>query len=155
MRATIVSGAMSTNSGSPSMFRAVSRAASVMWFAFDPDSFGIAGQFGNSAPVVIALPVGVDDIVLDRAPPGLPSVDIGGYRGAGVLRDYAPVGAPERTVQKAGIVGDVVHRRQQYSRNVARSHDCAKGAEAAVVFTFAERQHGFLAVVAGKVFRAI
>ena len=78
--------------------------------AFNPNPLRAASEAGHSAPVVVALPIRIDDVLFNRAAPRLARVDIGGNSGAGLLRYNAAIGAAKGTIQKARIIGDVVHR---------------------------------------------
>ena len=72
---------------------------------------------------VVALPVGVDDVVsAHRAPPGLPAVDVGTDRDHLVLGDHQRIGAAERAVEKIAVVVDVVVRREDRRFDVLLVH---------------------------------
>ena len=78
----------------------------------DSDAAGVADEFRDRAPEVVALPVRVDDVFTNRAAPGLAPVDVGRDRRACLGRHDAAVGTSERAVKKPRVIRHVLHRRQ-------------------------------------------
>ena len=101
----------------------------------------------DRSPVIVTLPVGVNHVVAVAATPGLAQVDIGRHGNAALGRNHAGIGATERTVQKAGVVGDIVHRGQQHRIDIAAAHQLPQPAQAIFVFAVGKRQPGFFTIL--------
>ncbi|MNE19962.1 hypothetical protein D3C80_1130630 [compost metagenome] len=113
---------------------------------FDADARGQRQRLLDGNEVVVALPVGVDDVVsADRAPPGLPAIDIGADRDDFVLGDHQRIRAAERAVEEVAVVVDVVIRREDRRFNVLLGHVGPQPGVAGCIFL---RRKGRLHLVA-------
>ena len=108
--------------------------------ALDPQPCARRDQARDRTPEIVPPPVGIDHVLAHRAPPGLPAVDIGRNGGAGVGRDDAAIGPPEAAIEKATVIGDVVHRTQQHRIQPAPRHDRAQTGKPRLVLRHIERQ---------------
>ena len=54
----------------------------------DADTSAVLNQLLDGNEVVVPVPVGVDEVVPEGAPPGLTCVDVGRDRGLALLRDH-------------------------------------------------------------------
>ena len=118
---------------------------------------GLAGadDAGHHAPEIVALPVCVGDVVAMAAPPGLAGVNAGADRHAFGLCHHAGIGTPERAIEKARIIGHIVHRGQHHSVKAVQLHDVAQARQTVFIFVGAKGQHRFGAIVKAILFRAI
>ena len=73
-----------------------------------------ADDVRHRAPVIVAPPVGVDHVLAMGPAPRLAAVDIGRDGDTAVLRHDAGIGPAERAIEKAGVIGDVVHRGEKH-----------------------------------------
>ena len=76
--------------------------------------------------VTVPLPVGVDDVVAEGTAPGLAVVDVGA-EGDGLVRgDDEAVGPTEGAVEKAAVIMDAVHRREERRVDAGLGHVAAE-----------------------------
>ena len=98
---------------------------------------------GNCAPVVIALPISIGDVVPKAAAPWLAGVDAGGNGDAIRCGDNQAVGTAKGTVQKARIIGDVMHRCKNSRVDTFVAQDAAQPRKAGFIFRIAKGQNRF------------
>jgi len=97
--------------------------------------------------VVVALPVGVDEVVVSNGPPpGLARVDIGRNTDNLTLRHDQAIGPPKRAVEKVAVVVDVVDGGEQHGVDACVGHMGSQRRLPTVVFALAERGFRLLAV---------
>jgi hypothetical protein len=104
------------------------------------------GDRPHRAPVVVARPVRIGDRVAMGPAPRLRRVDSGADDDAVRGGDHQAVGPPEGAIEKARIIGDVVHRGKQAGGYALALHVLAQERQARVVFPGRERQ-GLVALV--------
>ena len=90
--------------------------------ALDADATRLRDDRAHRAPVIVALPVGINQVVAETASPGLPEIDIRRDGNAALGGDDTGVRPAKGAVEKAGIIGDVVHRGQQHRVDAAVRH---------------------------------
>ncbi len=83
------------------------------WWALAAGARAWADRRRDGAPVIVARPIGVDDVVARRAPTRLAAVDIGADGGAGVMRHAKAVGAAAAAAEQARVLGAVLRRGEQ------------------------------------------
>ena len=123
--------------------------------AFDADATAFADQSRDSAPVIVALPIGVDDVVAMRPAPWLATVDIGADGGTGVVGHDKAVRPAKAAIEKARVIRDVLHRGEQHRVQIMAGHDGPQARDALVVLGHCERQGGLVAIVAGEGLRTV
>jgi hypothetical protein len=75
----------------------------------DPDRGPVLDQLADRLEVIVALPVGIDDVPIGMAtPPRLAAIDVRRDRRRRVLVDDQRVVAPEPAVEEIAVVADVV-----------------------------------------------
>ncbi|MCY1410323.1 hypothetical protein D9M71_256890 [compost metagenome] len=113
----------------------------------DADAARLGQGLLDGDEVVIALPVGVDDVVgADSAAPRLATVDVGADADHVVLGDHQRVGAAEGAVEEVGVVVDVVVRGEDRSVNILRRQVRAQPGLAIGVFLGGEGGFDLVAI---------
>ncbi|MNO79006.1 hypothetical protein D3C76_701620 [compost metagenome] len=111
------------------------------------DARGQRQRLLDGNEVVVALPVGVDDVVsTDRTPPGLPAIDVGADRDNLVLGDHQRIRAAERAVEEVAVVVDVVVRGEDRRLDVLLGHVGPQTGVAGCVFLCGESRFDLFAV---------
>src|SRR4029079_17914703 len=152
MRRRIVAGLASTSSTPGTAASSLARPSSVRWsnstpsrrvpFASPATAWNRLSNLapqprvpvrepGHGVEPVVALPVGVDDVVAVRAPPRLAPVDVRADRRLVVGGAEKAVATRERAVQEVGVVVYVVDRGEQHRVHVELRHGGAQAGEAA------------------------
>ena len=98
------------------------------------DDLVFAGHRQDRAPVIVALPVGIGDAVAMAAPPRLGGVNAGRDGHTFAAGDNQAIGAAERAVKKARVIGDGVHRGENAGVNAMHLHDLAQTLDAGIIF---------------------
>ena len=102
----------------------------------------------DRAPIIVALPIGVGDVVAVAAPPWLTCINTRRDGDALRRRHHQTIRAAKRAVKKPGIIGDVVHRGENTGVNAVHLHQIAQPGKAVVVFRCGKRQHAVALVKA-------
>ena len=106
-------------------------------------------------PEIVALPVGIGDVVAIAAPPRLACINARADGHAVAGRHHATVGPPETAIQKPRIIGDIVHRGQHDGIQPVQFQNVAQPLQARGVFFRRKRQDRLAAMVKAVVFRAL
>ena len=122
---------------------------------FTANHLGSAGDRRNRPPEIVAFPIGVGDGVTMAAPPRLARIDPGADRDAGGGRHHHRIGAAKRAIEKAGIIGDIVHRGQHSGINSGIRHDGAQTGQPGLVFLGGKRQRHLFPIVKPVEFWAV
>ncbi|MCY1540348.1 hypothetical protein D9M68_759820 [compost metagenome] len=113
----------------------------------DADAAGLGQGLLDGDEVVVALPVGVDDVVgALGAAPGLAAVDVGADADDVVLGHHQGVGAAEGAVEEVGVVVDVVVGGEDRGVDVFRRQVGAQPGLAVGVFLGGEGGFDLVAV---------
>ena len=102
------------------------------------------GQDGT--PIVVPLPIRVGDIVAITAPPGLRRINPCTESDSIGCGHNLRIGSPKRAIEKARVIGDVVHRGQHNGINVLVRHRGAQPGQPRFILRISERQHLFALV---------
>ena len=96
----------------------------------DADLAAVGDQLLYGAEVVVALPVGIDHVIAEGAPPGLTAVDVGRNGGRRLLAHHQPVVAPELAVEEVAVVVDVVVGGEEHVVDALGRHVSAQFGQA-------------------------
>ena len=114
-----------------------------------PTNSGVGQHGGNGMFVVVPLPVGVDEVVTEAAPPGLAGVDVRGDGGVGVLSDDQGVVPAERSEQEVAVVVDVVIAGEQHRVDAGLGHFLTQRGDPAFHFLDGKGGMHLVAIVNG------
>ncbi|MNZ82612.1 hypothetical protein D3C78_1013130 [compost metagenome] len=95
-------------------------------------------RLAHGAEVVVALPVGVDQVVTQAAAIALAAVDVGGDQRRAVLGHHQRIAPAEGAVEEVAEVVDVVDRGQHHCVQLQRLHLDAQHGQATVHLRHAE-----------------
>ena len=115
---------------------------------FDPDAPGLGQRLLDGDKVVVALPVGVNDVVSAHGPaPGLAAIDVGADGHHAVLRDNQCVVTAKRAVQEITVIVEVVVRGKHRGIDIVLRHVGTQLGLAMGVLLGRERWGDFFAVL--------
>ena len=122
----------------------------VQMVAFDADPARGVGQHGlQCGKIVVALPVGVDDVLAEAAAPRHSGVDVRGDTDRLRRRNDKRVLPTERRVEEIRVVLDAVVAREDDGIEVLRGHDLAQTSEATLELRVRKGERHLLTVVEG------
>ena len=107
----------------------------------------LAGNRFDGAPEIVALPVGIGNVVAERPAPRLACVNTrrDGHRlGRG---DNQTIGAAKGAVGKARIVRDIVHRGEDSGAHPLFDHDLTQARDTRLIFGDRKLQGRFFTIV--------
>ena len=113
--------------------------------------FACDGQDG--APVIVALPVRVGDIVTKTSAPGLTGINTGRDRHAVPVCDDKGIGAAKGAIEKPAVIGDIVHGCQDNGSGACFLHNTAQASHARLIFRDFKGKWCFFTIVKAIHFR--
>ena len=95
----------------------------------------------NRAPVIVTLPIGIGDVIAVAPAPRLCGVNP--RRNSHILGGGHDkrIRTAKRAIQKARVIRDVMHRRENSGSHAVIGHDLAQALQARVIFGWRKRQH--------------
>ena len=76
---------------------------------FDANDVDVREYVGNSTPVVVALPVSINEVIAIASAPRLAKINIGRNCCTFGFGNDACIGSAETAIQEAGVVRNIMH----------------------------------------------